>query len=85
MGRVEVSAKILAQGAAVWPFSLEIQKALVLRCVTLKQFPQAREALKQYVIQGGVKHAGSKKHRRAGGPSPILQDRGHILHSFDRW
>lgn len=49
MGRVEESAKVLQQGVAVWPFSPEIQKALVLRYVTLKQFPQAHEAVKQYV------------------------------------
>jgi hypothetical protein len=49
LGRVEESAKILEQGVAIWPFSAEIQKALVLRYVTLKQFPQAHEAVKQYV------------------------------------
>jgi thioredoxin-like negative regulator of GroEL len=49
LGRVEESAKILEQGVATWPFSPEIQKALVLRYVTLKQFPQAHEAVKQYV------------------------------------
>jgi hypothetical protein len=49
LGRVEESAKILEQGVATWPFSAEIQKALVMRYVTLKQFSQAREVLKQYV------------------------------------
>jgi len=49
LGRVEESAKILEQGVATWPFSPEIQKALVLRYVTLKQFPQAHEAVRQYV------------------------------------
>jgi hypothetical protein len=34
---------------AAWPFSAEIQKALLLRYVILKQFPQADEALKRYV------------------------------------
>jgi hypothetical protein len=49
LGRVEESAKILEQGVAVWPFSAEIQKGLVLRYVTLKQFAQADEVLKRYV------------------------------------
>jgi hypothetical protein len=49
LGRVEESAKVLEEGVAVWPFSAEIQKALVLRYVTLKEFPKADEALKRYV------------------------------------
>jgi len=49
LGRVEESAKVLEQGVAAWPFSADIQKALVLRYVTLKQFPQADEALKRYI------------------------------------
>jgi len=47
--RVEESAKVLEEGVAIWPFSADIQKALVLRYVTLKQFRQADEALKRYV------------------------------------
>jgi len=46
---VEESAEVLERGVAAWPFSSEIQKALVLRYVTLKQFPQADEVLKRYV------------------------------------
>jgi hypothetical protein len=49
MGRVEESARILEKGAAKWPFSRDIQKSLVLRYLTLKQIPQAHEALKRYV------------------------------------
>ena len=49
LGQVEESAKVLEQGVAAWPFSADIQKALVLRYVTLKQFPKADEALKRYV------------------------------------
>jgi tetratricopeptide (TPR) repeat protein len=49
MGRVEESARILEKGAAVWPFSRDIQKSLVFRYLTLKQIPQAHEALKHYV------------------------------------
>jgi len=49
LGRIEESAKVLERGVAAWPFSADIQKALVLRYVTLKQFPQADEALKRYV------------------------------------
>jgi hypothetical protein len=48
-GRVEESAKILQKGAAVWPFSRDIQKSLVLRYLTLKQIPKAHEALRRYV------------------------------------
>jgi hypothetical protein len=49
MGRVEESAKVLEQGVATWPFSADLRQALVLRYMTLNQFPQAREALKRYV------------------------------------
>jgi tetratricopeptide (TPR) repeat protein len=49
LGRVEESARILEKGTAVWPFSRDIQKSLVLRYLTLKQIPQAHEALKHYV------------------------------------
>ena len=49
LGRVEESAKVLQQGVAAWPFSADIQKALVFRYVTLKQFPEADEALKRYI------------------------------------
>jgi tetratricopeptide (TPR) repeat protein len=49
MGRVEESAQILEKGAAVWPFSQDIQKSLVFRYLTLKQIPQAHEALQHYV------------------------------------
>ena len=47
--RVEESAKVLEEGVAIWPFSADMQKALVLRYVTLKQFRQADQALKRYV------------------------------------
>jgi len=50
MGRVEESSKVLEQGAAAWPFSADIQKALVLRYVTLKRFPQARDTLEHYMV-----------------------------------
>ena len=49
MGRMEESAKVLEQAVATWPFSADIQRALVLRYMKLKRFPQAREALKRYV------------------------------------
>jgi len=49
VGQVEESAKVLEQGVVAWPFSADIQKALVLRYVTLKQFAKADEALKRYV------------------------------------
>jgi tetratricopeptide (TPR) repeat protein len=49
LGQVEESAKVLEQGVTAWPFSADIQKALVLRYVTLKQFSKAGEALKRHV------------------------------------
>ena len=49
LGRLAESAKILEQGVTAWPFSPDLQKALVLRYMNLKQFPQAREVVKQYV------------------------------------
>jgi tetratricopeptide (TPR) repeat protein len=49
LGRVEESAQILEKGTNVWPFSRDIQKSLVFRYLTLKQIPQAHEALKHYV------------------------------------
>jgi hypothetical protein len=49
MGRVEESAQLLEKGAAIWPFSRDIQKSLVFRYLTLKQIPEAHEALKHYV------------------------------------
>jgi hypothetical protein len=41
--------RILEKGASAWPFSQDIQKSLVFRYLTLKQIPQAREALRRYV------------------------------------
>ena len=49
LGRIEDSARVLEQGVDTWPFSSDIQKALILRYVTLKQFQQADKALKRYV------------------------------------
>ena len=49
LGRIEDSARVLQQGVDTWPFSSDIQKALILRYVTLKQFQQADKALKRYV------------------------------------
>jgi hypothetical protein len=49
LGRVEESAQILEKGAAVWPFSKDIQKSLVFRYLILKQMSQAHDALKRYV------------------------------------
>jgi hypothetical protein len=48
-GQVQQSAELLEKGASVWPFSRDIQKSLVYRYLTLKQFPQAHDALKRYV------------------------------------
>jgi hypothetical protein len=49
LGRVEEAAKVLEQGVAAFPFRPEIQEELVSMYVTLKEFPQAHEALRQYV------------------------------------
>ncbi len=48
-GRVEEAAKVLEQGVAVWPYSARLQKYLVLRYITLKQYPRAHAATKRYV------------------------------------
>jgi hypothetical protein len=49
MGQIEESAKVLEQGVAAWPFSPEIQQALVLRYMALDRVGQARDALERYV------------------------------------
>jgi len=49
MGRLEECAKVLEQGVAAWPFSADLQQALVMCYMKLDRFPQAREALKRYV------------------------------------
>lgn len=49
MGRVEASAEILERGVATWPFSAELQQALVLRYMTLDRIPQMLGALKRYL------------------------------------
>ncbi len=49
LGRLEESARVLERGVTTWPFSAEIQQALVLRYMKLEQFPQARQALQRYV------------------------------------
>lgn len=49
LGRVDESARILEKGAAVWPFSKDIQKSLVLRYLTLKETSRAHDALVHYV------------------------------------
>ena len=49
LGKTEESAAILEKGVAVWPFARDIRKSLVLRYLTLKRFPKAYEALKDYV------------------------------------
>jgi len=49
MGRLEECAKVLERGVAAWPFSADLQQALVLCYMKLDRLPQAREALKRYV------------------------------------
>ncbi len=49
LGRDDESTKVLEQGVAAWPFSADLQQALVLRYMTLKRFPEMLEALKRYV------------------------------------
>lgn len=46
MGRVEESAQILEKATAVCPFARDIQESLVFRYLTVKQIPQADEAMK---------------------------------------
>ena len=49
MGRVEASADVLERGVATWPFSADLQQALVLRYMTLDRIPQMLEALRRYL------------------------------------
>jgi len=48
-GRVEEAAKVLERGVADWPYVALLQKSLVLRCITLKQYQRAHELMKRYV------------------------------------
>jgi hypothetical protein len=49
VGRLEECAKILEQGVAAWPFSADMQQALVLCYMKLNRLTEAGEALKRYV------------------------------------
>jgi hypothetical protein len=49
MGRLEESAQVLEKGVAAWPFSADLQQALVLCYMKLERFAEARQALKRYV------------------------------------
>jgi len=48
-GRDEEAAKVLERGVAAWPYAALLQKSLVLRYITLKQYPLAHAATKRYV------------------------------------
>jgi cytochrome c553 len=47
-GRVEESARILERGVDAWPHTAILQKSLIFRYITLKQYLRAHEALKRY-------------------------------------
>jgi len=49
MGRADESAKILERGVATWPFSADLQQALVLRYMNLDRTPQMLQALERYL------------------------------------
>jgi hypothetical protein len=49
MGRVEGSAEVLERGVATWPFSADLQQALVLRYMALDRIPQMLDALRRYL------------------------------------
>jgi hypothetical protein len=48
-GRTEEAAKVLEDGVTAWPYAALLRKFLVLRYITLKQYPHARAAIKEYV------------------------------------
>jgi len=49
LGQDEESLRVLEQGVSAWPFSADLQQALVLRYMKLDRPSKAREALERYV------------------------------------
>ena len=48
-GRLEDAVAVLKQGIEMEPYAPEIRKSLALRYINLKQYPQAKETIRQYV------------------------------------
>ena len=48
-GRLEDAVAVLKRGIETEPYAPEIRKSLALRYINLKQYPQAKETMQQYV------------------------------------
>jgi len=48
-GRLEDAVAVLKRGIEMEPYAPEIRKSLALRYINLKQYPQAKETMQQYV------------------------------------
>ena len=49
LGRLEESARVLADGVALHPFTPVLYKMLAMRYIGLRQYPQAKETIQRYV------------------------------------
>jgi tetratricopeptide (TPR) repeat protein len=49
LGRLEESARVLADGVALNPYAPVLYKMLAMRYIGLKQYPQAKEIMQRYV------------------------------------
>jgi len=49
LGRLEESARVLADGVALHPFTPVLYKMLAMRYIGLKHYPQAKETMQRYV------------------------------------
>jgi len=68
-GRMPEGAEVLEKGVAAWPFSADLQQALVLCYMTMERYPQARRALEQYVAlfpEDAIAREGLERAREAG-------------------
>jgi hypothetical protein len=68
-GRMADAAEVLEKGVAAWPFSADLQQALVLCYMTMERYPQARRALERYVSlfpEDAIAREGLAKAREAG-------------------
>jgi len=49
LGRLDESARVLADGVALHPFTPVLYKMLAMRYIGLRQYPQAKETMQRYV------------------------------------
>ena len=49
LGRLDESARALADGVALYPYTPVLYKMLAMRYISLKQYPRARETMQRYV------------------------------------